>query len=118
MFRPAALLAAAAVALAACGSSPAVRPGVIPASLAPQGSTASPIAGATLACPGDYPDSRLAFARDGTVSGRYAGQPVTGSWSATAPDTVQVLFQAGALSVRDTLRRTSTGWRGDNSSCG
>ncbi len=43
--------------------------------------TDSPIAGETLRCPGDYPDSVLVFAPDGTLSGRYAGEEVSGEWA-------------------------------------
>lgn len=80
--------------------------------------TNSPIAGETLRCPGDYPDSVLVFAPDGTLSGRYAGEEVSGEWTALDPGLVEVLVRAGAIAVRDTMRRTGTGWRGDNTACG
>lgn len=114
MFRRVTMLAAAAAALSACAPAPAVGPGGV----AVQGNTNSAIAGATLRCPGDYPDSRLVFAPDGTVSGRYGGQNVTGSWSATAPDRVEMLVRAGGVAIRDTISRTSAGWRGENTACG
>jgi hypothetical protein len=81
-------------------------------------STDSPIAGQTLRCTQDYPDSRLVFAPDGTISGRYAGQDVAGQWNAQSADRVEVLVQTGGMLVRDTMRRTATGWRGDNTACG
>lgn len=115
MIRSAALPALAmAAALSACGSSPATAPD----GLAVQGNTNSPIAGATLRCAADYPDSRLVFARDGTLGGRFGGHDVTGAWSALAPDRVEVLVQAGPIAVRDIMRRTAAGWRGDNTACG
>ena len=112
MIRPAALILAAAATLAACGSSPVAGGGAF------QGNTNSPISGATLRCTQDYPDSRLVFGSDGTLSGRYAGQAVSGNWNALSPDRVEVLVQAGAISVRDTVQRTASGWRGENTSCG
>lgn len=115
MIRPAVLLAAT-LALSACGSSTATVPqqhgGIML-----QVNTDSPIAGATLRCAGDYPDSRLVFAPDGSVGGRFAGHDVTGHWNARAPDQVDVLVQAGGISVRDTMRRTAAGWRGDTTAC-
>ncbi len=80
--------------------------------------TNSPIAGATLRCPLDYPDSRLVFAPDGTLSGRYAGHDVSGEWTSLGPGRVDVLVRAGGIAVRDTMRQTATGWRGDNTACG
>jgi hypothetical protein len=80
--------------------------------------TDSPIAGETLRCPGDYPDSVLVFARDGTLAGRYAGEEVTGEWNALEPGRVEVLLRAGGIAVRDTMHRTSAGWRGENTACG
>ena len=80
--------------------------------------TNSPIAGETLRCPGDYPDSVLVFAPDGTLSGRYAGEEVSGEWNAVEPGRVDVLVRAGAIAVRDTMRRTGAGWRGENTACG
>jgi hypothetical protein len=80
--------------------------------------TDSPIAGTMLQCPDDYPDSVLVFAPDGTLSGRYAGEEVSGEWTALGPERVEVLLRAGGLAVRDTMRRTAAGWRGDNTACG
>ena len=80
--------------------------------------TDSTIAGATLRCSGDYPDSVLVFASDGTLSGRYAGEDVSGEWSAVDPERVEVLLRAGGIAVRDTMRRTGAGWRGTNTACG
>lgn len=80
--------------------------------------TDSPIAGETLRCPGDYPDSVLVFAPDGTLSGRYAGEEVSGEWNAVEPGRVEVLLRAGGIAVRDTVRRTGSGWRGENTACG
>lgn len=90
------------------------------AGLALQGvrNTNSPIAGETLRCPGDYPDSVLVFASDGTLSGRYAGEDVSGEWNAVEPGRVEVLVRAGGIAVRDTMRQTGTGWRGENTACG
>lgn len=113
MNRSAVLLAAAAV-LSACAASPAPEP----AGFASAGNTNSPIAGQTLTCSGDYPDSRLVFAPDGTIGGRYAGHEVSGNWNAAEPDRVEVFVQAGAIAVRDTVRRAGAGWRGENTSCG
>lgn len=81
-------------------------------------STESSIAGTTLRCPQDYPDSLLVFAPDGTVSGRYAGQDVSGEWNALGPGRVELLMRAGGIAVRDTMQRTGTGWRGENTACG
>ena len=96
-----------------------------PSAPAPEGaafegprSTASAIAGATLRCTQDYPDSVLVFAPDGTISGRYAGQDVSGEWNALGPERVEVLLRAGPIAVRDTMRRTGAGWRGENTACG
>jgi alkaline phosphatase len=80
--------------------------------------TESPIAGTTLRCPQDYPDSRLVFAPDGTLSGRYAGHDVSGEWTALGPGRVEVLVRAGGIAVRDTMRQTAAGWRGENTACG
>ena len=105
----------AALAVAACGS-----PSDTPADLAFEGprNTDSPIAGETLRCPGDYPDSVLVFAPDGTLSGRYAGEEVSGEWNSVQPGRVEIAMRAGAIAVRDTMRRTGAGWRGENTSCG
>lgn len=111
MIRSAAPIAAAA-ALSACGSSPARAP------VTAHGSTNSPISGETLRCTGDYPDSRLVFAPDGTLSGRFAGEAVSGNWNALSPDKVEVMVRAGGITVRDLVQRTGSGWRGDNTSCG
>jgi hypothetical protein len=118
MIRTAATLLAACLAalgLASCG----------PGAETPQGAgiqgprnTNSPIAGETLRCPGDYPDSVLVFASDGTLSGRYAGEEVSGEWNALDPGRVEVLVRAGGIAVRDTMRRTAAGWRGENTACG
>lgn len=108
-----ALIAVVLMGLTACGSAPAAQPG-----FATGGNTNSPIRGETLRCTADYPDSRLVFASDGTLGGRYAGHDVSGSWTALSPDTVEVLVRAGAIAVRDTVRQTSSGWRGENTSCG
>jgi hypothetical protein len=80
--------------------------------------TNSSIAGETLRCPGDYPDSVLVFAPDGTLSGRYAGEEVSGEWNALSPERVEVQLRAGGIAVRDTMRRTTAGWRGANTACG
>jgi hypothetical protein len=80
--------------------------------------TNSPIAGTTLACAQDLPDSRLVFAPDGTLSGRYAGHDVSGEWTALGPGRVEVLIRAGGIAVRDTMRQTGAGWRGQNTACG
>ena len=80
--------------------------------------TDSPIAGATLRCPGDYPDSVLVFAPDGTLSGRYAGEEVSGEWNALEPGRVEMVLRAGGIAVRDTMHRTAAGWRGENTACG
>lgn len=80
--------------------------------------TDSSIAGASLRCPGDYPDSVLVFAPDGTLSGRYAGEDVSGEWNALGPERVEVLVRAGGMAVRDTMRRTGGGWRGETTACG
>ncbi len=111
-------LVAAAAALSACGSSPAPGPGVEPVALTANGSANSPIAGATLHCTGDYPDSRLVFSPDGTLSGRFSGEPVSGNWNALSPDRIKVLVRAGGITVRDTVQRTASGWRSENTSCG
>ncbi|HET7410706.1 MAG TPA: hypothetical protein VFJ13_10960 [Paracoccaceae bacterium] len=110
MFRWPALMVAA-LALAACGS---------PAPYGPAGqtSTDSPIAGETLRCRADYPDSRLVFRPDGTLDGRFAGREVSGRWHAPAPDRVEVVIRAGGITIRDTIRRTATGWRGEETLCG
>lgn len=105
--RPCVILLAAA--LAACGGTDPEATGR---------NVDSPIAGSTLRCADDYPDSALVFGTDGTLSGRYAGQPVTGTWTAAGSDIVDVHIMAGGLSVRDTFRRTASGWRGSNTSCG
>ena len=101
--------------LSACGPS-----GATPASedFAGPRNTDSPIAGATLRCPGDYPDSVLVFAPDGTLSGRYAGETVSGEWNALDPGRVEMVLRAGGIAVRDTMRRTGAGWRGENTACG
>jgi hypothetical protein len=114
---PASWLATCLVAagLVACGpSAPA------PEDLALLGprNTDSPIAGTTLRCPQDYPDSVLVFAPDGTLTGRYAGEEVSGEWNAVDPGRVEVLLRAGGIAVRDTIRRTRAGWRGENTACG
>jgi hypothetical protein len=107
-------LTLAAAALAACSSSPTSDA----EAFAGPRDTASPIAGTTLRCAGDYPDSRLVFAPDGTLSGRYAGHDVSGEWTALGPGRVEVLMRAGGIAVRDTMRRTGAGWRGENTACG
>ncbi len=83
-----------------------------------QRNTNSPIAGATLRCAQDFPDSMLVFAPDGTLSGRYAGHDVSGEWTALGPGRVEVMVRAGGIAVRDTMRQTATGWRGENTACG
>ena len=113
MIRAAALIAAAFL-LSGCGGSPARQPD----GFAFQGSTDSPIAGTTLRCSADYPDSRLVFSGDGTLGGRYAGHDVTGSWQALSPDTVEMMMRAGGIAVHDVVRQTGGGWRGQNTSCG
>ena len=105
----------AALGLAGCTSGSGTPAGQ---SLVGPRNTDSPIAGAMLRCPGDYPDSVLVFAPDGTLSGRYAGEPVSGEWSALEPERVEVLLRAGGIAVRDTMRRTAAGWRGKNTACG
>jgi hypothetical protein len=114
---PAASLAVLGIALGVVACGPAAE---TPADAAFQGprNTNSSIAGETLRCPGDYPDSVLVFAPDGTLSGRYAGEPVSGEWSALGPERVEILLRAGGIAVRDTMRRTSAGWRGENTACG
>ena len=118
MIRTMALPLAACLVLAgavSCGPS-GTAPG--DAAFGASRNTNSPIAGATLRCTQDYPDSVLVFARDGTLSGRYAGQAVSGEWNALGPERVEVLVRAGGIAVRDTMRRTGAGWRGDNTACG
>jgi hypothetical protein len=114
---PAACLAALGLALSVVACAPTAE---TPADLGLQGprNTDSPIAGAMLRCRGDYPDSVLVFAPDGTLSGRYAGEEVSGEWNADGPDRVVVLLRAGGIAVRDTMRRTAAGWRGENTACG
>jgi hypothetical protein len=107
-------LAACLAGVSACGPA-AGPPGEI---LDGPRNTDSPIAGTTLHCAGDYPDSILVFAPDGTLSGRYAGHDVSGEWSAVEPGRVEVLLRAGGIAVRDTIRRTAAGWRGANTACG
>lgn len=81
-------------------------------------STDSAIAGVTLVCARDYPDSRLVFQPDGTLAGRYAGTDISGEWTALSPGKVAVLMRAGGLAVRDTMHRTEDGWQGSNTACG
>jgi hypothetical protein len=109
------LAAPAVMSVASCGPS-APPPGGM--NLEGSRNTDSPIAGATLRCQGDYPDSVLVFAPDGTLSGRYAGRQVSGEWTAVGPERVEVMIRAGGIAVRDTMRRTGAGWRGDNTACG
>lgn len=112
--RARASLAVAAVAgLAACGAPPE------PAEeLAMHRDMQSPIAGTTLLCTRDYPDSRLIFAPDGTLGGRYAGRPVSGEWSAAGTGQIDIVVRAGGMVIRDSLRRGVNGWRGENTACG
>ena len=106
----------AAAALLSCAPTPAPTPGA-DVSAGPR-DTRSSIAGATLRCAQDLPDSVLVFAPDGTLSGRYAGQAVSGEWTALGPDRVEVQMRAGGIAVRDTMRQTGAGWRGENTACG
>jgi hypothetical protein len=118
MIRTVALTLAASLAAAVVSAcTPAIPPPGNEAFLGPS-NTDSPIAGATLRCPQDYPDSMLVFAPDGTLSGRYAGHDVSGEWTALGPGRVEVLVRAGGIAVRDTMRQTSAGWRGENTACG
>lgn len=100
--------------LGACGGTPAPDAVAWPA----EGSLDSPIAGETLRCAADYPDSRLVFNADGTVGGRFGGRDVDGRWHAPAPDRVRVVIRAGGVMVRDTIRRTAGGWQGETTRCG
>lgn len=101
--------------LASCGSDEAAPEQ--PAFAGPR-DTDSPIAGATLRCPEDLPDSVLVFAPDGTISGRYAGHDVSGEWTALGSGRVEVMLRAGGIAVHDTMRRVGAGWRGENTACG
>jgi hypothetical protein len=109
---------AAGVAVAALVSCAAPDPGTETEAFAGPRDTDSPIAGTTLRCAQDLPDSRLVFAPDGTLSGRYAGHDVSGEWTALGPGRVEVLIRAGGIAVRDTMRQTGAGWRGQNTACG
>lgn len=108
------LAIAALATLIGCGSSETPYPMPGPGQM----STDSPIKGQTLACTADYPDSRLLFERDGTLRGRFGGAEVSGLWHAPAPDNVEVVIRAGGVTVRDKIRRTETGWRGEQTLCG
>ena len=114
---PVACLAALGLALSVAACAPGPETAADPGLQGPR-NTDSPIAGATLRCPGDYPDSVLVFAPDGTLSGRYAGEDVSGEWNALDAGRVEVLLRAGGIAVRDTMRRTGAGWRGENTACG
>ncbi len=118
MIRTTALSLAACLAVSGVVSCGPSAPAPEEAAFGGARNTDSPIAGATLRCPQDYPDSVLVFAPDGTLSGRYAGEDVSGEWSALGPERVEMLLRAGGIAVRDTMRRTGAGWRGDNTACG
>ena len=116
MFRPSSLvLLGACLSLAACGSS---APSAGDAWVETGGNTNSPIAGQTLRCASDYPDSRLVFDRGGSLHGRFGGAPVSGQWHTPAPDQVEAVIRAGSISIRDRFTRTTAGWRGETTDCG
>ena len=115
MIRRPALAAATLATLAACGSSPA---GSYDEAASGRPDADAAIAGEVLTCAGDYPDSRLIFVPDGTLGGRFAGGPVDGSWEVPAPGRVEVEILADGITIRDTMRRTATGWESSNTLCG
>src|SRR5690625_7472839 len=116
MFRPSSLvLLGACLSLAACGSS---APSAGDAWAETGGNTNSPIAGQTLRCASDYPDSRLVFDRGGSLHGRFGGAAVSGRWHAPAPDPVQPVIRAGSISSRDRSPRTRGGWSGGTADSG
>ncbi|HLS18995.1 MAG TPA: hypothetical protein VK090_04230 [Paracoccaceae bacterium] len=116
MFRLSSLaLLGAFLSLSACGGSAPAPDGDWVES---GGSTNSPIAGQTLRCASDYPDSRLVFDRDGSLSGRFGGSPVSGQWHTPATDEVEAVIRAGGISIRDRFRRTASGWQGESTNCG
>lgn len=82
------------------------------------GNTNSPIAGQTLRCASDYPDSKLVFEKDGSLQGRFGGAPVSGQWHTPAADQVEAVIHAGGITIRDSFRKTATGWHGENTDCG
>lgn len=116
MFRISSLaLLGALLSMSACGSSaPPSGAGWTETG----GNTNSPIAGQTLRCAADYPDSRLVFDRDGSLHGRFGGAPVNGQWHAPAADQVEAVIRAGGISIRDKFQRTASGWEGENTRCG
>ena len=118
MIRAAALSLAAGLAAAMLAACAPTETRIEDEAFAGPRNTNSPIAGTTLRCAQDLPDSVLVFAPDGTLSGRYAGQDVSGEWTALGPGRVEVLLRAGGIAVRDTMRRTGDGWRGENTDCG
>src|SRR5690625_6280300 len=107
MFRLSSLaLLGVCLSLVACGGS-APSPGDVWTETG--GSTNSPIAGQTLRCASDYPDSRLVFDRGGSLHGRFGGAPVNGQWHTPAPDQVDAVIRAGSISIRDRITRTAGG---------
>lgn len=110
----AALVIAAMGVLSTCGSSS--QPSGPGAEFGEAG-TDSSIAGETLHCAADYPDSRLVFESDGTLDGRFAGSEVHGLWRAPDPDRVRMVLKTGGITVRDTFRRTAGGWQGGVTAC-
>ena len=99
-----------ALSIAGCGGSSVGYSG-------PAGSTDSPIAGKTLQCQAGGPASSLTFGADGRLSGRFLDESVTGTWYVNANNEIHTHVIAGAVSVRDNMRRVGDRWVGKTTTC-
>ena len=102
------------LALSACATQPAAP---VSATAATAGSSDSPIAGRTLRCNTGGPSSLLTFGIDGKLSGRLLQTEVTGTWHSTGRGSIHAHVIAGAVSLRDDLRRTGNRWVGRTTTC-
>lgn len=107
----------AAIALVVGCAAPPKQSAVDRGSAVPLGGTNSIIAGQTLRCNAGGPSSNLTFGADGTLSGQLLQSEVTGSWYAIDSQSVHTHVIAGAVSLRDNLRRRGNRWVGKTTTC-
>lgn len=113
MIRALAVLGLLSFGLTACGSQAPREGGArgyVP-------NTNAALAGETLQCSAKGPVAPLTFGKDGRIAGRFLDTDASGNWFALADGSVEVHVDAGAVSVRDVLRRSGGAWSGRNISC-
>ena len=103
--------------LAACQPSPQQLPSAAPAPATASPAGAGPLAGRAMRCDTGGPTSTVVFRKDGRLTGRLMQAAITGQWRTSPGGHVLIDVKAGAVSLRDELKRQGNAWKGQTTTC-